>query len=161
MNSLPWPSGCPAVSGNSPDEIGSGVEKLTINLPYWLQTPLHMWAAASVQWVLKQSSLSQAAGVCQTAGVCFLLWICALSLQVFFFCHFWRTKSAAMAKSGYGYYRGTIFLAMFLGYTLYYFNRKTFSFVMPSLMQEIKLDKDDLGMRICMFITLSHCCYIV
>lgn len=36
---------------------------------------------------------------------------------------------------------------MFVGYTLYYFNRKTFSFVMPSLMQEIKLDKDDLGKR--------------
>lgn len=51
-----------------------------------------------------------------------------------------------MAKSGYGYYRTTIFLAMFVGYTLYYFNRKTFSFVMPSLMQEIKLDKDDLGL---------------
>ncbi|XP_054868052.1 glucose-6-phosphate exchanger SLC37A4a isoform X2 [Amphiprion ocellaris] len=51
-----------------------------------------------------------------------------------------------MAKANYGYYRGTIFLAMFVGYTLYYFNRKTFSFVMPSLMEEIKLDKDDLGM---------------
>lgn len=58
-----------------------------------------------------------------------------------------RTKSAAMATASYGYYRGTIFLAMFVGYTLYYFNRKTFSFVMPSLMQEIELDKDDLGMR--------------
>lgn len=63
------------------------------------------------------------------------------------FCHFYRTKSAAMASPSYGYYRATIFLAMFVGYTLYYFNRKTFSFVMPSLMQEIKLDKDDLGMR--------------
>ncbi|XP_030631966.1 glucose-6-phosphate exchanger SLC37A4a isoform X2 [Chanos chanos] len=51
-----------------------------------------------------------------------------------------------MATTGYGYYRTTIFLAMFVGYTLYYFNRKTFSFVMPSLMQEIKLDKDDLGL---------------
>lgn len=50
-----------------------------------------------------------------------------------------------MATSSYGYYRGTVFLAMFVGYTLYYFNRKTFSFVMPSLMEEIELDKDDLG----------------
>lgn len=57
--------------------------------------------------------------------------------------------SAAMATASYGYYRATIFLAMFVGYTLYYFNRKTFSFVMPSLMQEITLDKDDLG--------TSHC----
>lgn len=51
-----------------------------------------------------------------------------------------------MSTADYGYYRTTIFLAMFVGYTLYYFNRKTFSFVMPSLMEEIKLDKDDLGM---------------
>lgn len=53
-----------------------------------------------------------------------------------------------MAASGYGYYRSTIFLAMFVGYTLYYFNRKTFSFVMPSVMQEIKLNMDDLGMSV-------------
>lgn len=52
-----------------------------------------------------------------------------------------------MAAATYGYYRGTIFTAMFVGYTLYYFNRKTFSFVMPSLMEEIELDKDDLGER--------------
>uniref|UniRef100_A0A3B4A934 Major facilitator superfamily (MFS) profile domain-containing protein n=1 Tax=Periophthalmus magnuspinnatus TaxID=409849 RepID=A0A3B4A934_9GOBI len=50
------------------------------------------------------------------------------------------------AQRNYGYYRGAIFLAMFVGYTLYYFNRKTFSFVMPSVMEEIKMDKDDLGL---------------
>ncbi|KAM9853376.1 glucose-6-phosphate exchanger SLC37A4a isoform 1-T1 [Aulostomus maculatus] len=51
-----------------------------------------------------------------------------------------------MATASYGYYRATIFLAMFAGYTLYYFNRKTFSFVIPSVMEEIPLDKDDMGM---------------
>ncbi|KAK6469227.1 glucose-6-phosphate exchanger SLC37A4-like isoform X4 [Huso huso] len=51
-----------------------------------------------------------------------------------------------MGATGYGYYRTTIFTAMFVGYTLYYFNRKTFSFVMPSVMEEIELDKDDLGL---------------
>lgn len=50
-----------------------------------------------------------------------------------------------MAARGYGYYRIVIFSAMFGGYSLYYFNRKTFSFVMPSLVEEIPLDKDDLG----------------
>nr|AAI12550.1 SLC37A4 protein [Bos taurus] len=50
-----------------------------------------------------------------------------------------------MAARGYGYYRTVIFSAMFGGYSLYYFNRKTFSFVMPSLVEEIPLDKDDLG----------------
>lgn len=51
-----------------------------------------------------------------------------------------------MAARGYGYYRAVIFSAMFGGYSLYYFNRKTFSFVMPSLVEEIRLDKDDLGL---------------
>lgn len=51
-----------------------------------------------------------------------------------------------MAARGYGYYRIMIFSAMFGGYSLYYFNRKTFSFVMPSLVEEIPLDKDDLGL---------------
>lgn len=50
-----------------------------------------------------------------------------------------------MAAQGYGFYRAVIFAAMFGGYSLYYFNRKTFSFVMPSLVEEIPLDKDDLG----------------
>jgi len=50
-----------------------------------------------------------------------------------------------MGATGYGYYRATIFFCMFFGYSLYFFNRKTFSFVMPSVMEEIKLDKDDLG----------------
>lgn len=52
---------------------------------------------------------------------------------------------STMAAQGYGYYRTVIFSAMFGGYSLYYFNRKTFSFVMPSLVEEIPLDKDDLG----------------
>ncbi|XP_077597063.1 glucose-6-phosphate exchanger SLC37A4-like [Stigmatopora nigra] len=51
-----------------------------------------------------------------------------------------------MAATGYGYYRVTIFVSMFIGYMLYFFNRKTFSFVMPSVMEEIQLDKDDLGL---------------
>ncbi|XP_072449380.1 glucose-6-phosphate exchanger SLC37A4-like isoform X1 [Chiloscyllium punctatum] len=48
--------------------------------------------------------------------------------------------------ASYGYYRVSIFTAMFVGYTLYYFNRKTFSFVMPSVMEEVTLEKDDLGL---------------
>lgn len=51
-----------------------------------------------------------------------------------------------MGSNGYGYYRVVIFFSMFTGYSLYFFNRKTFSFVMPSVMEEIKLDKDDLGL---------------
>ncbi|NXN14357.1 G6PT1 protein, partial [Indicator maculatus] len=51
-----------------------------------------------------------------------------------------------MAAGGYGRYRPVIFSAMFVGYTLYYFNRKTFSFVMPSVMAEVPLGKDELGL---------------
>ncbi|NXI34919.1 G6PT1 protein, partial [Galbula dea] len=51
-----------------------------------------------------------------------------------------------MAASRYGRYRAVIFAAMFVGYTLYYFNRKTFSFVMPAVMAEVPLGKDDLGL---------------
>lgn len=50
-----------------------------------------------------------------------------------------------MAAKSYEYYRVAIFLCMFMGYALYFFNRKTFSFVMPSMMKEIELDKEDLG----------------
>ncbi|KAI5099615.1 glucose-6-phosphate exchanger SLC37A4, partial [Silurus meridionalis] len=46
----------------------------------------------------------------------------------------------------YTYYRSVIFTSMFLGYFLYYFNRKTFSFLMPSVMEDIKLDKEELGL---------------
>ncbi|NXT41176.1 G6PT1 protein, partial [Pelecanoides urinatrix] len=51
-----------------------------------------------------------------------------------------------MAAGGYGRYRAVIFAAMFVGYTLYYFNRKTFSFVMPAVMAEMPLGKDELGL---------------
>lgn len=60
-----------------------------------------------------------------------------------------------MGTTGYGYYRGAIFSCMFIGYSLYFFNRKTFSFVMPSVMEEIELDKDDLGKATQFFGT--HC----
>ena len=56
--------------------------------------------------------------------------------------------SAIMGATGYGYYRTVIFLCMFFGYALYFFNRKTFAFVMPSVMGEIELDKGDLGKTI-------------
>lgn len=53
--------------------------------------------------------------------------------------------TAIMGAANYGYYRTVIFISMFVGYMLYYFNRKTFSFLMPSVMEEIDLDKEDLG----------------
>lgn len=63
-----------------------------------------------------------------------------------------RWSAGIMAAPGYGYYRAIIFLCMFTGYFLYFFNRKTFSFVMPSVMEEIDLDKDDLGKNVCILL---------
>ncbi len=48
-------------------------------------------------------------------------------------------------KKSYAYWRMRIFYSMFLGYAFYYFTRKSFTFAMPSLMQELGLDKADLG----------------
>ncbi len=62
--------------------------------------------------------------------------------------------TAIMGAAGYGYYRTVIFISMFVGYMLYYFNRKTFSFLMPSVMEEIDLDKEELG-ECCVFCTYS------
>lgn len=61
------------------------------------------------------------------------------------------------AAHSYGYYRLLIFLCMFTGYALYFFNRKTFSFVMPSVMEEIELDKEDLGELSCGVRQRRHC----
>lgn len=48
-------------------------------------------------------------------------------------------------KADYKYWRLRIFYSMFLGYAFYYFTRKSFTFAMPSLMQDLGLTKSDLG----------------
>ena len=44
---------------------------------------------------------------------------------------------------------------MFIGYALYYFARKSFVFAMPGMMQELHLDKGQLGM-ICSVSALTY-----
>lgn len=48
-------------------------------------------------------------------------------------------------KKNYKYWRVRIFYSMFLGYAFYYFTRKSFTFAMPTLMQDLGLDKSQLG----------------
>jgi MFS transporter, OPA family, sugar phosphate sensor protein UhpC len=48
-------------------------------------------------------------------------------------------------KREYRYWRLRIFYSMFLGYAFYYFTRKSFTFAMPTLMQDLGLDKGQLG----------------
>ena len=48
-------------------------------------------------------------------------------------------------KKKYSYWRWRIFLGMYVGYAFYYFTRKSFTFAMPAMMQDLHFDKSDLG----------------
>lgn len=49
-------------------------------------------------------------------------------------------------KKTYAHWRVRIFYSMFVGYALYYFTRKSFTFVMPALMRDLGFDKGQLGL---------------
>lgn len=46
----------------------------------------------------------------------------------------------------YKYWRWRIFYAMYIGYALYYFTRKSFTFAIPTMMEELGLDETHLGL---------------
>ena len=48
-------------------------------------------------------------------------------------------------KKSYKYWRWRILIGMYVGYVFYYFTRKSFSYAMPALMQDLGFDKVDLG----------------
>ncbi len=48
-------------------------------------------------------------------------------------------------KAQYKYWRWRIFYSMYIGYIFYYFTRKSFTFAMPVLMQDLGLQISDLG----------------
>ena len=48
-------------------------------------------------------------------------------------------------KETYKYWRFRIFYGMYIGYVFYYFTRKSFTFAMPSLMQDLGFEKSDMG----------------
>lgn len=51
-----------------------------------------------------------------------------------------------LVKQEYGYWRIRILYSMFIGYALYYFTRKSFTFAMPGLIQDLNFDKSQLGL---------------
>lgn len=51
----------------------------------------------------------------------------------------------AVVKSEYKYWRIRIFYSIFVGYALYYFTRKSFTFAIPALVTELGLDKAQIG----------------
>jgi OPA family sugar phosphate sensor protein UhpC-like MFS transporter len=48
-------------------------------------------------------------------------------------------------KKDYKYWRIRILYSMFIGYAFYYFTRKSFTFAMPGLIQDLGFDKSQLG----------------
>jgi OPA family sugar phosphate sensor protein UhpC-like MFS transporter len=50
-----------------------------------------------------------------------------------------------LIKKSYKYWRWRIFYGMYTGYVFYYFSRKSLTFAMPSLMNDLGFDKTDLG----------------
>ncbi|MDR3623521.1 MAG: MFS transporter [Chlamydiales bacterium] len=59
--------------------------------------------------------------------------------------HLPEIANTAIVKEKYNYWRIRILYSMFIGYAFYYFSRKSFVFAMPGIMQELQLDKSQLG----------------
>lgn len=54
-------------------------------------------------------------------------------------------KDQETVDAGYKYWRWRVFYGMYVGYIFYYFTRKSFTFAMPALMQDLGLQISDLG----------------
>ncbi len=59
--------------------------------------------------------------------------------------HLPELTDAEKVNQEYKYWRIRIFYSMFFGYALYYFTRKSFTFAMPGLIQDLHFDKSQLG----------------
>ena len=49
-------------------------------------------------------------------------------------------------KKSYDRVKWTVYCSLFIGYSAYYFTRKSFTFAMPSLLRELNLKKSQLGL---------------
>ena len=59
--------------------------------------------------------------------------------------HIPEIEDPEVVKADYKYWRIRILYSMFIGYALYYFTRKSFTFAMPGLIQDLGFDKTQLG----------------
>ncbi|MCB1181377.1 MAG: MFS transporter [Chlamydiia bacterium] len=59
--------------------------------------------------------------------------------------HIEEIEDKSLIKKEYRYWRIRIFYSMFIGYVFYYFTRKSFTFAMPALMQDLGFNKAQLG----------------
>jgi OPA family sugar phosphate sensor protein UhpC-like MFS transporter len=60
--------------------------------------------------------------------------------------HIEEIQDPEVVKKNYHYWRIRILYSMFIGYALYYFTRKSFTFAMPGIIQELHFDKSQLGL---------------
>lgn len=60
--------------------------------------------------------------------------------------HIQEIADPEVVKSDYKYWRIRILYSIFIGYAFYYLTRKSFIFAMPGIMQELHLDKSQLGL---------------
>lgn len=59
--------------------------------------------------------------------------------------HIPEIKDKELVRTEYKYWRIRILYSMFIGYAFYYFTRKSFTFAMPGLIQDLGFDKSQLG----------------
>lgn len=59
--------------------------------------------------------------------------------------HVPEMKDKELIRTEYKYWRIRILYSMFIGYAFYYFTRKSFTFAMPGLIQDLGFDKSQLG----------------
>ena len=57
-------------------------------------------------------------------------------------------KDKKKVKENYFYWRIRTFYSMYIGYAFFYFSRKSFTFVMPSMIQDLGLSKTQIGMLV-------------
>ena len=60
--------------------------------------------------------------------------------------HIELIQDEAVVDQKYKYWRFRILYSMFIGYALFYFTRKSFTFAMPGMIQDLHLDKAQLGL---------------
>jgi MFS transporter, OPA family, sugar phosphate sensor protein UhpC len=59
--------------------------------------------------------------------------------------HVAEIKDPEIVKKKFRYWRIRTFYSMYIGYAFYYFSRKSFTFAMPVMIQELGFDKSQLG----------------
>jgi OPA family sugar phosphate sensor protein UhpC-like MFS transporter len=59
--------------------------------------------------------------------------------------HIAEISDSKKVDTEYKYWRIRIFYSMFIGYALYHFTRKSFTFAMPGLIEDLHFDKSELG----------------